>query len=80
MPQLVTVAGAILEEEEEEVYTRPKRDIHRALEAITEHKDQNEDDMDCDEETTLVALLRDEYVFLRRIYAVTLPLSCISPG
>ena len=52
----------ILEEEEEEVYHRPKRDIHKELDAIAKHKDQDDDDMDWDEETTVVALLRDEYV------------------
>lgn len=52
-----------MEEEEEEVYTRPKRDIHRELNVLAGHKDQDKDDMDWDEETTLVALLRDECVF-----------------
>lgn len=52
----------IVEEEEEEYFVPPKPDLRRELDILDDHKDTADDEMDWDEETTLVAMLRDEYV------------------
>jgi hypothetical protein len=55
------------DEEEEEVYTRPRRDLHNELNRLSEHSGIEDDGMDWDEETTLVTLLQDEYVPCSRV-------------
>lgn len=57
------ILPTILEEDEEEdVFVRPNRELYRELDKL-EAQSNDEDDgdgMDWDEETTLVALLQDE--------------------
>lgn len=64
-PPLATILEE--DEEQEDVYVRPqpRRDLHVELDRLSRRGNNNiedDDDMDWDEENTLVALLQDEYV------------------
>ena len=76
-----------IQEEDEDEYASPHQnlDLHRELDAygrddIQKNRDLDEDLMDWDEETTLVALFQDEYVERRTscIYAHRMPMLKLS--
>ncbi|KIP08904.1 hypothetical protein PHLGIDRAFT_34773 [Phlebiopsis gigantea 11061_1 CR5-6] len=56
-PALPTI---VEEEEEEDAYVPLKRDLRREFDVLDDRKGVTEEDMDWDEETTLVAMLRDD--------------------